>query len=120
MEQKDWIPYLMSEGVIGAGCDTAQKRKTAATQFMSSVIKVPIDVDIGDQTVRAMIVSRPLRARRTAYALAVTRLPVGASPAPEATTEPSTADAPWEDAAAPLPADDASRRPDDGGGLGDA
>jgi hypothetical protein len=120
MEQKDWIPYLMSEGVISAGCDTAQKRKTAATQFMSSVVKVPAEVDIGDQTVRAMIVSRPLRARRTAYALAVTRLPVGASPAPES-TEPSTLVAPWEDAAAPLPADDTSYRPDDdGGGLWDA
>ena len=119
MEQKDWIPYLMSEGVIGAGCDTAQKRKTAATQFMSSIVKVPVEVDIGDQTVRAMIVSRPLRARRTAYALAVTRLPVGTSPAPES-TEPSTLVAPWEDAAAPLPADDTSYRPDDGGGLWDA
>lgn len=116
MEQKDWIPYLMSEGVIGAGCDTAQKRKTAATQFMSSVVKVPVEVDIGDQTVRVMIVSRPLRGRRTTYTLAVTRLPVGSSPAPES-TEPSTLVAPWETAASPLPADDASLRPETGGGL---
>lgn len=120
MEQKDWIPYLMSEGVIGAGCDTAQKRKKSATQFMSSVVKVPVDVDIGDQTVRGMIVSRPLGGRRTAYALAVTRLPVGASPAPEAATEPQTPVAPWEDAAASSSADGAATRPDDGGGLWDA
>jgi len=79
MEQKDWVPYLVSAGVIPAACDTPQKQKTAVTQYMNGVVKVPVEVDIGDRTVRAMLVSRPLRSRRTAYVLAVEGLPVEAS-----------------------------------------
>jgi hypothetical protein len=74
-EQKDWVHVLQSEGVIPATADTPQKRATAATQFLRSVVKVPVEVDIGEETVRAMIVSRPLGQRRTAYALAVDHLP---------------------------------------------
>jgi hypothetical protein len=72
-EQKDWLHVLESEGVIPATADTAQKKLTAATQFLRSVVKVPVEVEIGEETVRAMIVSRPLRGRRVAYALAVDR-----------------------------------------------
>jgi len=79
MEQKDWVPYLVSAGVIPAACDTPQKQKKAATHYMNGVVKVPVEVDISDRTVRAMLVSRPLRSRRTAYVLAVEGLPVEAS-----------------------------------------
>lgn len=75
MEQKDWVPYLVSAGVIPASCDTPQKQKTAVTQYMASVVKNPVEVDVGEHTVRAMIVSRALRSRRTAYMLAVEGLP---------------------------------------------
>ena len=97
MEQKDWVPYLASAGVIPAACDTPQKQKTAVTQYMASVVKVPVEVDVGDRTVRAMLVSRPLRSRRTAYVLAVEGLPVetGADgdgrPAEATTTAPQSA-----------------------------
>lgn len=103
MEQKDWVPYLASAGVIPASCDTPQKQKTAVTQYMASVVKVPVEVEVGDRTVRAMLVSRPLRSRRTAYVLAVEGLPVEAGadgedrPAEAATNTPQPA--------APTPAD---------------
>jgi hypothetical protein len=70
-EQKDWVPYLTSAGVITAACTTPEKQKASATQYLNSVIKVPIEVDIDEQTVQAMIVSRPLGKRRVAYMLAV-------------------------------------------------
>lgn len=75
MEQKDWVHILQGEGVIAATADTAQKRATAATQFLRGVVKVPVEVDVGEGTVRATIVSRPLGGRRTAYALAVDGVP---------------------------------------------
>ena len=46
-----------------SACDTPQKQKKAATHYMNGVVKVPVEVDIGDRTVRAMLVSRPLRSR---------------------------------------------------------
>ena len=73
-EQKDWIPYLTSAGVIPAAGMTPEKQKAAATQYLKGVVKVPFEVDVGDQVVQAMIVSRPLGRRRTAYALAVSGL----------------------------------------------
>jgi hypothetical protein len=78
-EQKDWVHLLQGEGVISATADTAQKRATAATQFLRGVVKVPVEVDVGEETIRGMIVSRPLGGRRMAYALAVDRLPGGGS-----------------------------------------
>lgn len=75
MEQKDWVPYLTSAGVVPASCDTPQKQKTAVTHYMKGVVKVPVEVDIGENIVRAVIVSRPLRGHRTAYMLAVEGLP---------------------------------------------
>jgi hypothetical protein len=38
---------------------------------MKTVVKEPLEVVVGDALVQVMIVSRPLRSRRTAYALAV-------------------------------------------------
>jgi len=74
-EQKDWVPYLTGAGVITAACTTPEKQKASATQYLNSVVKVPVEVDIGEQTVQAMIVSRPLGKRRVAYMLAVKGLP---------------------------------------------
>lgn len=71
MEQKDWVPYLIAAGVIPSSADTPQKQKAAATQYLSGVVKLPVEVDINDQPIQAMIVSRTLRSRRTAYALAI-------------------------------------------------
>ena len=93
MEQKDWVHVLHGEGVIPANCSTAQQQKTAATQFLNSVVNTPIEVDVGDQTVQAVVVSRPLRGRRTAYALAVGGLPTDPTATPTA-GEPSTTEAP--------------------------
>jgi hypothetical protein len=76
-EQKDWVHLLTSAGVITAACTTPEKQKAAATQYLNSVVKVPVEVDIGDVTVQAMIVSRPLGKRRVAYVLAVKGLPRG-------------------------------------------
>ena len=74
-EQKDWVPYLASAGVITAACSTPEKQKVAATQYLNEVLKVPVEIEVGDHTAHAMIVSRPLGKRRVAYALAVKGLP---------------------------------------------
>lgn len=83
MESKDWVGYLSGAGVISPTCNTSQKQKLAVTDYMKTVVKVPLEVIVGDALVQAMIVSRPLRSRRTAYALAVQGL--GAAPAAEGT-----------------------------------
>lgn len=70
-EQKDWVHYLAGAGVISAACSTPEKQRTAATRYLNGVVKVPVEVDVGEHTVEAMIVSRPLGKRRIAYALAV-------------------------------------------------
>ena len=82
MEPKDWVGYLTSAGVILPTCNTSQKQKVAVTEYMKTVVKVPLEVVVGDALVQVMIVSRPLRSRRTAYALAVQGL--AAAPAIEA------------------------------------
>jgi hypothetical protein len=87
MEQKDWVPYLLGVGVIPASADTPQKQKKAATQYLSSVVKVPVEVAYGEGTVQAMIVSRVLRSHRSCYALAVRGLPPGPDGAPEACSD---------------------------------
>lgn len=74
-EQKDWVHYLAGAGVITAACTTPEKQKAAASQYLNGVLKVPIEVEVGEQTVQAMIVSRPLGKRRVAYALALKGLP---------------------------------------------
>jgi hypothetical protein len=73
--QKDWVHCLTSAGVITAACTTPDKQKTAASQYLNGVLKVPVEVEVGERTVQAMIVSRPLGGRRVAYALAVKGLP---------------------------------------------
>lgn len=78
-EQKDWILHLANAGVIPAAGMTPEKQKAAATQYLNSVVKVPVEVDVGEQNVQAMIVSRPLGKRRVAYALAVKGLPPAAA-----------------------------------------
>jgi hypothetical protein len=70
-EKKDWVHYLTGAGVITAACNTPDKQKKTATRYLNSVVKVPIEVDVGEQTVEVMIVSRTLGQRRVAYALAV-------------------------------------------------
>jgi hypothetical protein len=70
-EQKDWVPYLSSAGVITAACTTAEKQKAAASHYLRGMLKVSVEVEVGEQMVQAMIVSRPLGKRRVAYALAV-------------------------------------------------
>jgi DNA polymerase III delta prime subunit len=70
-EQKDWVHILTSAGVISAANTTAENQKTAATQYLRGIVNVPVDVDVGEQTVQAKVVSRKLGARRTAYVLAV-------------------------------------------------
>jgi len=70
-EQKDWVHILTSAGVITAASSTPEKQKRAATQYLNSIVNVPVDVDVGEQSVQAMIVSRPLGQRRMAYVLAV-------------------------------------------------
>jgi len=77
-EQKDWVHYLAGAGVITAACSTPEKQKTAASRYLNGVVKVPVEVDIGEHTVEAMIVSRPLGKRRVAYALAVRGLSAAA------------------------------------------
>jgi hypothetical protein len=79
-EQKDWVHYLAGAGVITAACTTPEKQKVAATQYLNEVLKVPVEIEVEEHTVHAMIVSRPLGKRRVAYALAVKGLP----PAPKA------------------------------------
>lgn len=74
-EQKDWMPHLTSVGVLSAACPTPEQQKAAATRYLNSVVKVFVEVDIGDQSVQAVIVSRPLGKRRVAYMLAVKGLP---------------------------------------------
>ena len=97
-EQKDWVPLLTAAGVIPAMCTTPEKQKTSATQYLNSVVKVPIEVEIGEQTVQAMIVSRSLGKRRVAYALAVKGLP----------SIPGTTTASVEKAGAKITVDDPS------------
>jgi hypothetical protein len=118
-EQKDWVHILQSEGVIPATADTPQKRTTAATQFLRGVVKVPVEVDVGEETVRVMIVSRSLGQRRKAYALAVDRLPGGRSGAalpvsPECVMPPAEsvaqAAATAAEAGARMPTDDGADR----------
>jgi len=70
-EQKDWVHILTSAGVITAASSTPEKQKTAATQYLNSIVNVPVDVDVGEHTIQAKIVSRSLGRRRVAYALAV-------------------------------------------------
>lgn len=79
MEQKDWVPHLSAAGVIPSSADTPQKQKAAATQYLSGVVKLPVEVEINDQPFQAMIVSRTLRSRRTAYALAICERPATTS-----------------------------------------
>jgi hypothetical protein len=74
-EQKDWVPCLMSAGVITTAQVTPEKQKAAATQFLNSILKVACEVQYGEHTVQAMVVSRPLGQRRVAYALAVKGMP---------------------------------------------
>ena len=81
MEPKDWVGYLIGAGVILPTCNTSQKQKVAVTEYMKTVVKVPLEVVVGEALVQVMIVSRPLRSRRTAYALAVQGL--AAAPAVE-------------------------------------
>jgi hypothetical protein len=121
-EQKDWVHILQSEGVIPNTVNTSQKQTTAATQFLRGVTKVPVEVDVGEETVRVMIVSRPLGQRRTAYALAVDRLPGGRSGAdgaalpvpPECVMTPAESAAPAAataaEAGARMPTDDGADR----------
>jgi hypothetical protein len=71
MEPKDWVGYLTGAGVIPPTCNTSQKQKVAVTDYMKTVVKVPLEVVVGDSVVQVTMVSRPLRSRRTAYALAV-------------------------------------------------
>lgn len=71
MESKDWVGYLTGAGAIPPTCNTSQKQKVAVTEYMKGVVKKPLEVVVGDREVQVMIVSRPLRSRRTAYALAV-------------------------------------------------
>ena len=73
--QKDWVHYLTGAGVITAACTTAEKQKAAASQYLNGVLKVPVEVEVGERTVQAMLVSRPLGKRRVAYVLAVKGLP---------------------------------------------
>ncbi|MCX5729624.1 MAG: hypothetical protein NTZ28_12460, partial [Nitrospirae bacterium] len=97
MESKDWVAYMSGAGVIPPTCNTPQKQKVVVTQYMKAVVKVPMEVVVGESLVQVMIVSRPLRSRRTAYALAVQGLAV----AP--TVESVDDSAANLDLAAPLP-----------------
>ena len=81
MEPKDWVGYLTGAGVIPPTCNTSQKQKVSVTDYMKTVVKVPLEVVVGDSVVQVTMVSRPLRSRRTAYALAVHGL--AAAPAVE-------------------------------------
>ena len=79
-EQKDWVHILTSAGVITAASATPEKQKRAATHYLNSIVKVSVDVDVGEQSVQAMIVSRPLGQRRMAYVLAVKGLAAAVAP----------------------------------------
>jgi hypothetical protein len=70
-EQKDWVHILTGAGVITAASATPEKKKAAATQYLNGIVNVAVDVDVGEHTVQAKIVSRKLGGRRTAYVLAV-------------------------------------------------
>jgi DNA polymerase III delta prime subunit len=74
-EQKDWVHILAGAGVIPTTSTTPEKQKRAATQYLNSIVNVPVDVDVGEHTVQAKIVSRKLGGHRTAYVLAVKGLP---------------------------------------------
>lgn len=75
-EQKDWVHILTSAGVITAACTTPEKQKAAATQYLKGIANVPVEVEIGEHTVQARIVSRPLGKHRVAYMLATKGMPV--------------------------------------------
>lgn len=98
-EQKDWVHYLTGAGVIAASCTTPEKQKTAATRYLSGVVKVPVEVDVGEHTVQARIVSRSLGKRRVAYVLAVKGLSAAIG------TDSAGGDAPTARAAINSPAD---------------
>ena len=97
MESKDWVAYMSGAGVIPPTCNTPQKQKVVVTQYMKAVVKVPLEVVVGESLVHVMLVSRPIGSRRTAYALAVQGLAV----AP--TVESVDDSAANLDLAAPLP-----------------
>jgi hypothetical protein len=73
--QKDWVHILQGAGVISPSCNSPQQQKTAVTQYMRNAVKTPVDVDVGEASVRVMLVSRSIGGRRVAYALAVRGLP---------------------------------------------
>jgi hypothetical protein len=75
MEQVDWIPYLEAVKAIPLTCDTVQKRKTVASQFLSAIAKVPVEVAMGDTVVECMVLSKSLGQRRMGYVLAVRGMP---------------------------------------------
>jgi hypothetical protein len=74
-EQKDWVHILTGAGVITAASSTPEKQKRAATQYLNSMVKVPVDVEVGENVLQAMIVSRKLGGHRMAYVLAVKGMP---------------------------------------------
>jgi hypothetical protein len=74
-EQKDWVHILTGAGVITAASSTPEKQKAAATQYLRGIANVPVEVEIGEHTVQAKIVSRPLGKHRVAYVLAVKGMP---------------------------------------------
>ena len=81
MEPKDWVAYMSGAGVIPPTCNTPQKQKVMVTQYMKTVVKVPMEVVVGESLVHVMLVSRPIGSHRMAYALAVQGL--AAAPAVE-------------------------------------
>ncbi len=93
-EKGDWVHLLIAAGAIPSSFDTPQKQKAAATKYLNGVVKKPVDIDVGGAPVRAMIVSRSLGARRTAYMLAVAGLSASPRPDGAGTCDPITADAP--------------------------
>lgn len=93
MEKGEWVHLLIAAGAIPSSCDTPQKQKTAATKYLNGVVKKPVDIDVGGAPVRAMIVSRSLGARRTAYMLAVAGLSASPRPDGAGTCDPIARDA---------------------------
>lgn len=114
-EQKDWIPYLTSAGVIPAAGMTPEKQKAAATQYLKGVVKEPFEVDLGERSVKAMIVSRPLGRRRTAYALAVSGLAAAVAALAAGSAAESTSTATAESGSAAAHPGNADGLPDSAG-----
>ncbi|MFM8803523.1 MAG: hypothetical protein ACKOK8_06390, partial [Planctomycetia bacterium] len=54
---------------------TPEKQKRAATHYLRGIANVPVEVELGEHTVQAKIVSRPLGKHRVAYVLAVKGMP---------------------------------------------